>query len=129
MPSPAPRHSCQPSGQLFRRLHRCIAEGSHLLSRSLPDLNTELREDERFKFTPFATSSQFSYSLQLHACFKTDCYGATTALAIPMNILQPTPVPEERTAAVLENNPCAHHPASKASQPLPVSAEGSAHQD
>lgn len=107
--------SC-PSGQLFRRLHRSITEGSHLLSH----LNTEPRGDEHFGFKSLATSSRLSYHLQLHTRPRTEGHGAAKALAIPMNILQLTPVSRGRPVAVLENNSRAHHPTSKANQPLPV---------
>lgn len=127
-PSPAPRHSRQPSGQFFRRLHWCITEGCHLLSHSLPDLNTERQEDEHFRFKSFAISSQLSYCFQLHTRSRSEGCGAAKALAIPTNILQPMLVSGGRTVAVLENSSCAHHPTSKVNQALPPRAEGSAHQ-
>lgn len=77
--------SCQPSGQLFRR-------PGHLLSLLL---NSALQEDEPFRFKSLVTRSWFSYSLQLLACLKADHYRAATALAIPTDTLQPTPVHQE----------------------------------
>lgn len=66
--------SCQPSEQLFER-------PGHLLSALL---NSELQEDEPFRFKPLVTRSWFSYSLQLLAYLKADHHRAATALAIPM---------------------------------------------